>query len=448
MTRHLAGDLKNLPPMTLLRVLSATATSGVLELDTEAGSLRLEVAQGRVAAASDKELTVAAQVFNSTVGTYRFEPRAIASPSGVSLPLAAYGEAALTWTGRRKSPFSSEVDVDRLLTESLIDFSTSSPPANIHVLPTAPPENPLDDLLSDLETTAAGELLLAQMGTVTTDPRLWRGSLEADWRRRGWQLRLFGVPHEVPVCELDLLLIPHRLSVTRVGQEDDWTDLVRRASQTAPAVPVVWVGPLGDPIWVHRLIEAGVTFLMPPPAGDSGEALHRFQRGLTLVVDRQLRMLPTLREPELAGTVSELVDALLHEAEPEQAVSSLLQLAAGLVSRGAILRVDETAFRCRAGFGYPLMRGPSGLPRGVGLLERVVRQREPLVGIDPERGGALKVARVLGIDRLPAQTAVIPLGAGSSVGGVLVVDREGQPLPDLSELVLLVSRLGGVLVHS
>ena len=110
--------------------------------------------------------------------------------------------------------------------------------------------------------------------------------------------------------------------------------------------------------------------------------------------------------------------------------------------------VEETAIRCRAGYGYPLVRGTQALPRGLGILERVIRSSRPTVGIDPESGGSHRLAEVLGLDGLPSATAVIPLGVGASVAGVLVADREGEALPDLSELVVLAGRLGGVALHS
>jgi hypothetical protein len=187
---------------------------------------------------------------------------------------------------------------------------------------------------------------------------------------------------------------------------------------------------------------------MPTPQGDGGETLRRFLDALTNVVERQLQARQPRSEPNVPEAVFELVDALLHDVDPEQGLSSLLQLAAGSLLRGAVLRVEDTAFRSWAGFGYPLSQGSSLLPRGVGLLERVVRSREPVVGIDSDGAGAVQLARVLGIDRLTSRTAIIPLGAGASVGGVLVGDRDGEPLPDLQELAVVVGRVGGVVVQS
>jgi hypothetical protein len=271
--------------------------------------------------------------------------------------------------------------------------------------------------------------------------------LEVDWRRRGWHLRPYSGPKGVVLDELDLLVVHHRSSTTRVGQEEDWIGLIEAASGLIRPVPVIWVGPLGDPSWVHRLVAAGAAFLLPPPQGESGGTRQRFVDALTAVVDRQLAQRGSVEEPELQQAVSGLVDALLHEVDSDQAMAPLLQLAAGSLTRGAVLEVETTAIRCRAGFGYPLTRGSFALPRGVGILERVIRSREPAIGIDPEAAGALQLARVLGIDRLPFDTAVVPLAVGTSVVGVLVADREGDPLPELDDLMVLVQRLGGTLLR-
>ena len=110
--------------------------------------------------------------------------------------------------------------------------------------------------------------------------------------------------------------------------------------------------------------------------------------------------------------------------------------------------VEETAIRCRAGFGYPLAQGTHALPRGLSILELVIRSSEPTLGIDPTAGGSHRLAEVLGLEELPSATAVIPLGIGASVAGVLVADREGEGLPDLSELIVLAGRLGGVALHA
>jgi len=121
MKRRLSGSLSNLPPATILRVLSATATSGLLEIDSVAGTLRLEICNGRVPAASDGEIEHASRVLACAEGTFVFEPQDLEPTTGVTLPLTAYAEAARSWVQRKKTSFSSEVDVERLLGGDLID---------------------------------------------------------------------------------------------------------------------------------------------------------------------------------------------------------------------------------------------------------------------------------------------------------------------------------------
>jgi hypothetical protein len=183
---------------------------------------------------------------------------------------------------------------------------------------------------------------------------------------------------------------------------------------------------------------------MPAPHGEAGEATVRFAESLSKVVDRQIQALHGEGHPTLPTGVSELVGALLSESEPDQGVSSLLHLAAEHFTRGAVLMAEQTAIRCRAGFGYLLERSTAVLPRGIGLIERVIRTGEALTTIEPAGGGEAQLARVLGVSQLPSATAVIPLGRSGAVVGVLVADREGDELPDMADLVLLVGRLGGV----
>lgn len=446
MMRTLAGSLTHLAPQTLLRMLSVAAPTGILELLTDAGSLRLEIVVGRVLRPTEELLMHAGGVLECAHGAFRFEPAELRPLEDDGLELLAFAELART-TRRRAASFAVDVDVERLIAGEIVDLTLPAMP-NIHVLPEAPLENPLDDLLEDLEATSPGELLQAQIGVVATDPRLWRGPTEADWRRRGWKLRLLPTPAAVPLTGLDVVVVHHQLTTTRVGHEEEWLDLVSRAATATPPVPLVWVGPLGDGVWVHRLIEAGASFLIPAPQGDSGETLHRFIAGLTRVVDRQLRQRRERVEPELPAAVGELVDVLLSGADSDEAAAHLLRFASAQLARGALLMVSDTAIRCRAGFGYPLPSGLLVLPRGVGLLERVIRSSEATWELEPDSGGAIQLARCFGVDRLPPTTAVMPMVAGATVVGLLVADREGQALPDLRELALITRRLGSLLVVS
>ena len=448
MKRILSGSLTHLAPPALMRLLSATATSGVLELVTDEGSFRMEIDHGWTAVPPPDQLETASRVLSCAEGAFRFEPGDASPIEGPSLSLGVFADAVRSGLREFESGQLTDIEVDRLVSGEIVELAQSATLPNIHLLPSKPPANPLDDLLEGLEDQAPQDLLFAQVGVVAPDPRLWRGAVENEWRRRGWEVRQIGNQEDVDLSELDVLVVHQAAGVSRSGNEERWLDLVHRAQETRPPLPVVWTAPLGDPSWVHELVTAGVTFLLPVPPGEGGEIQSRFVDDLTLVVDRQLRSLRPVSQPVLPAAVTELVDALLHGADSEQAVGVLLQLASGHLLRGAVLMVEETAIRCRAGFGYPLARGTQALPRGLGILERVIRSSNPTEGIDPTAGGSHRLAEVLGLDELPSATAVIPLGIGASVAGVLVADREGEALPDLSELIVLAGRLGGVVLHS
>lgn len=433
MRRTLSGNLEHLAPPALLRLVSATSPSGVLEIDTPEGLLRLEVERGRVALPDKAELEHAGRVLGCRAGEFRFTPKEIRRLEGEVMKLTAFAEAA--------GSAASNLELELLLDEDFYQDSQRLQQTNIHFLPDQPLQNPLDDLLSDLEGEAPGDLLLAEVGVVTQDPRWWRGAIELEWRRRGWNLLHLEFSMEIDLADLDLLVVHHQQASVRAGSEESWLQLLRRASRTDPPIPVVWVAPLGDPGWVHQLIESGVAFLLPAPQGDAGEPTTRFAGSLSRVVDRQLHNRES--RSSLPSGVSELVGALLSESDPDQGISSLLQLASEHFTRGAVLLADRNAVRCRAGFGYGLDGSSAVLPRGIGLLERVIRSGEAVTTIDADAGGKNRLAQVLGVSELPSATAVIPLGRSGAVVGLLVADREGEELPDMADLVLLAGRLGG-----
>lgn len=448
MKRILSGSLTHLTPPALMRLLSATATSGVLELVTDEGSFQMEIDHGWTAVPPPDEIDTARRVLSCRDGAFRFEPGDVRPIDGPSLSLGAFADAIRSGLRDLEAGEIRDVEIERLVSGEITELARSATLPNIHLLPSQPPANPLDDLLEGLADEAPQELLFAQIGVVAPDPRLWRGAVDNEWRRRGWQVRRIGLNDDLADAGLDLLVVHHAHGVSRSGKEEAWLDLIRRARRVEPELPVIWASSLGDPGWVHDLVGAGVSFLLPVPPGEGGEVQGRFVDDLTVVVDRHLQNLGRVDRQPLPPAVTELVDALLHEADSEQAVGVLLQLASSTLLRTAVLAVEETAIRCRAGFGYPLGQVTRALPRGLGLLEKVVRSGQPTVGIDPDAVGSRRLAEGLGLDVLPSATAVIPLGVGAAVTGLLVADREGASLPDLSELVILASRLGGVALQS
>jgi hypothetical protein len=437
--RILSGSLEHLAPTALLRLVSATSPSGVLELDTADGSLRLEVDRGRVRIPSSSELASAGQILACRRGEFRFSPHGVPPHEGEVLSLTAFAEAA--------NGAASNLEVDRLLKEELLEISQPLSRAKIHVLPSEPPLNPLGDLLADLEVEARTGLIVERVGVAVQDLEWWRGSLEPEWRRRGWQVCHFSVAEDVNLDAIDILVVDDRQVGSRAGRQGLWLQLIRRAAAADPSLPVVWVMSLDDVAWVHRLIEAGVSFVMPAPHGETSEILARFADGLSLVVERHLEARRSEGRSGLPPGVTELVAALLSEDDPDQGISSLLQLAAEHFDRGAVLMAEEAVVRCRAGFGYPLNRDHTKLPREVGLLEHIIRTGEAVMEVDPEAEEVGGLADVLGVDALPAAVAVIPLGRGGEVAGILVADRQGHELPDLDDLVLLAGRLGGAAVR-
>jgi hypothetical protein len=443
----LSGSLTHLAPAALLRLLSATAPSGVLELNTEAGDLRLETAHGRVEMPTPLELRRTGRILRSTSGNFRFAPQEVRPIEGRALTLNALADAAETSEQVWRAAQSGDVDLERLFAGEILEMSRPAPVANIHVLPPQPVGNPLDELLSDLEENAPGELLLTQVTVVTRDPRMWRGSLASGWRRRGWELRVVNDPTEVSVVEADALVLHQEESFDRTDVEDEWVALVRAAASATPPVPVVWIGRARDPRWQHRVIEAGVAFVMPAPTTPSARAIEQFAVDLATVLDRQINTRQQIASSRRATSVYELVDTLLNGGDSDEALGSLLQLASNQLWRGAVLMVEDEAIRCRAGYGYPLSRRSTALPRGIALLEKVIRSGDAVIGVDPSSGGALPLASVLGVECLPVDTAIIPLGAGASVVGLLVADRDGEPLPELRELTLVACCLGGVVVR-
>lgn len=438
MSRTLSGSLEHLSPPALLRLVSATSPSGILVLETAEGELRFEVDRGRVREPSEDQLRLARKVLSCRAGSFTFRPLSIEPIEGRVLSLSALAEAA--------EAIDTDTEIESLMTDEIFDFQTSTDAVKIHVLPSGPPRDPLDEMLVDLEAGAPGELLFADIGVFVQDPRFWRGSIERQWRQLGWRLHLVPLAAEVDGGKFDVMVVHHQNATARAGHERDWLELIREGCEADPTVPVVWVAPLGDPEWVHRLIDAGVSFLMPPPVGDSGEVASRFAADLTKIVDRQLRSRHGRGDSGLSASVSDLVGAILSESDPDRGVRSLLQLAAESFTRGAVLTVDSASIRCRAGFGYPFDRNATALPRGIDLLEEVVQSGTAIMEIAPDSTDALRLAEVCGLADLPARTALIPLGRFGSVSGMLVADREGDSLPDLEELVVLAGRLGGAIV--
>ncbi len=437
--RKLSGDLSHLGLGQLFRLLGAARASGTLTV--EAGDTRLElpVVEGSTVRPSAEGLAVIRRLGRSGSGRFRFEQAPQTTVEGRLVPLAILDELAEQGAGAEK--LSSDLALDELLRSELKLPFAAAPPPELHHLPPEAPEDPLGELVEDLQDLAPEDLHLARVGVLSADPRLWRGTVERRWQRHGWEPALLaGV--EADLSDVDLVVVHHQLSITRVGREEDWLALVERAA--ARGVPVVWIGPLGDPRWVELLVRAGVSFVLPPPPADSGEPLERFHRTLAAVIGR------ILERREVAGQaagdpVAELAEALFGDDTPGGGVEAVLKLASRVFSRAAVLRVESTRFRTWAGYGYPLAEGLRALPRGIALLERAARDRECLRSMPEPGQGRRQLARLLGVQELPDATSVVPLQAGARTVALLVGDGAGDPPAGLDELLRLAPRLGVLL---
>ncbi len=209
---------------------------------------------------------------------------------------------------------------------------------------------------------------------------------------------------------------------------------------------MVWVGPLGDPVWVARLVEAGASFLLPTPAGEGGAAWQSFQETVTRVVARLIQGGAEKAVASGQPAAQELVEALVHGRDPGARIGVLLQLASGALRSGAVFTVDATVVRCRAGFGFPLSTETPVLPRGIAALETVIRTGEPLRSIDPAAAGSRQLAKVLGVEDLPAGLVLIPLRSREGTTGLLIGERGGSSEKELEELIAIARRVGGVLL--
>ncbi len=435
--KKLAGDLANLPLGQLLRLVEAAGTTGRLTVESGTERVELAIVTGRVSRPDALMLRSVSRLLHAGSGRFRLETDPEVVIEGTTVPLSVLEE--LAENAGERAALSSDLGVDELIEASLIaEDPVESPP--IHHLPPIVSDDPLEALVEELRDAAPEDLDLAQIGVVAADPRLWRGTVEARWRERGWELRLLAGP-DAPLDGVDLVVVHHQLSITRVGSEDDWLRLVRRARSPETGVAVVWVGPMADSRWVARLVHAGVDFLLPPPAGDIGEPAERFHEVLAMVVERLIER-RRHEEGGLGEPLVELAGALFSGAAPEDAVAAVLQLASRVLRRAGIVRVEPTVFRCWAGFGYPLAEGVRVLPRGIAILERAVRGQGPVASIETPGQGRRQLARLMGVETLPDTTCIVPLEARGRTVAVLVGDREGEPLDRLGEIVGLAPRLG------
>lgn len=434
--KKLAGELAHLGFGELLHLLDAAGATGRVTVNGPAGTFEMMVIGGKTPRPTSDGLKTLRRLFPAKEGRFRFE-QDLGLESDEKLVSLGILEDLSVRAG--SAGLSSDLQVEELLQASLSGPLPDAQIREIHQLPAGELEDPMAELVEDLQDVAPEDLQLAQVGVVAADPRLWRGTVEHDWRRRGWELKLLAGP-DANLEGIDLVVVHHQLSVTRVGSEGEWLRMVENACSPAVGVPLVWVGPLGDLRWVERLVDAGVSFLLPPPAGDRGEPLERFHAALASIVERLLER--GRGGASQRDTFARLAEALFSDGAAAGGVATVLQMAARSLDRAAVIRVEATSFRSVAGFGYTLHEGVRALPRGIAILEHAARGRETVTSLTDPGQGRRQLARLLGVEHVSNNTCVVPLQAGGRPVAVLVGDRQGEDLTDLDDLIRLAPRLG------
>ncbi len=139
MKRILSGSLTHLAPPALMRLLSATATSGVLELVTDEGSFRMEIDHGWTAVPPSDQLDNASRVLSCGEGAFRFEPGEVPPIEGQSLSLGAFADAVRSGLRDLESGQITDIEVDRLVSGEIAEIAQAATLPNIHLLPSKPP---------------------------------------------------------------------------------------------------------------------------------------------------------------------------------------------------------------------------------------------------------------------------------------------------------------------
>lgn len=334
--RAIVGRFADLSLGELLRLLASASASGELTVRGSLGECQIRVATGMVEGELAPALVAA---FHHRDGSFSFRPG----------PVSAEGD----W---------------QPMEEFLVRLARLEPVAPAQI------QDELAELretLSEVAPLSAARKVLV----VTADPRPYRG-LEVEWGKRGWELQVETTPRWPDGSSYDAVVVHLPGSATLAGQGQVWLDLLRRARENDPPVPVVWVGGLVDARLRHEVVQGGAAFLLPAPAGEVGETARWFREDLTLVLERLLQ-----RQGAPAGAgwaFREFFLALHAETTPEETRASLLRLAAHSFQRGALVAVREDGLDVLGGFGFSPM--PKRLPRGLPAVEGVIAGGENVEG--------------------------------------------------------------------
>lgn len=390
--KTIVGRFADLSLNELLRLLATASAAGELWVGNSAGQAQLRIAAGMVEGEVSPVMLAA---YHRREGSFRFQPANLTAETAWQ-PME---EFLLRLASEAPAVETKGADALSELRESLVDVSPA----------------------------AGGKVLV-----VTADPRPYK-SLEVEWARRGWEVRLQAEPRWPRESAWDVAVFHLPGSATLAGQGNLWLDLLSHASRCQPPVPVVWVGGLADAFLRHEAVQRGAAFLLPAPAGEVGEAARWFRQDLTLLVERLLQRRGELATPSSA--FQEFFLALHADSVPEEARASLLRLAAAHFSRGLLLACSDQGFEVLGGFGCGAL--PRRLPRGLEGLEEVVARGQML-----EVPLSHPALAFLAGEQASARGFPITL-RGSVAGILLAADPRGATDPQ--ELAAVAVRVGPLL---
>ncbi len=226
-----------------MRLLSATATSGVLELVTDEGSFRMEIDHGWTAVPPIDQLDDASRVLTCSEGAFRFEPGEVSPIKG---PSSESRRVCRRRSVGAAGPRARSDDRYRGRSPGLRRDHRARPVGN-------PSEYPPSAIGAAGESRwrICSRVLRTRRRRSCSSPRsVWwrpiRDSGVGRWRmngaRRGWEVRQIGKKDERRTSESRRVGGPSGPGCQRRGNEERWLDLVRRAREAKNRL-CRWFGP-------------------------------------------------------------------------------------------------------------------------------------------------------------------------------------------------------------
>jgi hypothetical protein len=413
--KAILGRLSELGLRELSKLLTSAGTGGQLDIEGPAGPARIRFHKGHIAGAITPALVAA---YSARSGTYCFRP-------GTTEEIAE-------WVPQEEFFARLEAEAELTLRGEATAGAAAGVPAS------GDPLAELRDSLSEIAIPGGGARILI----VAADPRPYR-TLSTEWRQRGWEVSVTDAPRwpDEPQPSLVVLHLPAPGALP--GNMKSWLAMVERAASQRPAVPILWVGGLGDPGIRHQAIVAGVDFMVPAPASGVGETARWFREELTLLADRLIahRGVPSEGDAE---AFRDFFLALHVDATPAEVRASLLRFAGTFFARGVLFEVRETVFESVGGYGFHLA-SPSQVSRGVAPLEDVVVERRRVRLADYPDEATAAVARALKSRTGLEGAEALPILAGGECLALFLGDHPLLAEAETEALAGVLARSGSLL---